>query len=160
MNPTVSREIKTSNGIVWMMKSGQTYQRTPFSYHVDIGTEAAAIASGATSTGSVTIQSDSHFLCRSILFSCFDTTAHTNITAPNTTIQITDAGSGTNLFDAQLQLILVAGTASLPGLLLTPRLFKPAATVTVTLTNVQSTNAQKYEIVLQGEKIFDYTGES
>ena len=136
---TIIEQIKRNAGLIWAMRGGSTFERAYFDYHVDF---AVGIASGATATSTVTIQSDSHFLCRALTFSCFDATTHDNIALPNTSIQITDTGSGTNLFDGPLQIILVAGIGQLPAVLVPPRLFAPATTVSVSLTNNQSTNNQ------------------
>lgn len=154
MNPATALAIKQQTGLIWQMRSGAQFARSYFDYHVSF----AAIASGANATSSVTIQSDSHFLLHSLVFVCFDNTTNGNIAIPDTSIQITDTGSGTNLFDGPVRITNVAGTAQLPALLLPPRLFAPASTVSVQLTNNVSTNAQRYEVVFVGEKIFDFAG--
>lgn len=162
MNQTISTMIKRAAGLLWMMKNDGQFARLPFNYHVDFGNAltGTGIAPGASSTVAVTTQSDSHFLCHALTFNCIDITAHTAIAAPNATVQVNDTGSGANWYDGALQLVNVAGTAQLPMILLPPRLVKPAATLSVTITNNQSTNTQFFELVFIGEKIFDYTGES
>ena len=154
MNPQIATQIKQQTGLIWTMRNNAQYARSYFAYHVDF----ASIAPGASLTQNVVIQSDSHFLVHALTFTCFDLTTHGQITAPDSTIQITDTGSGTNLYDGAVELLNVVGTAQLPAILVPPRLFAPAANISVQITNVVSTNAQKYEIVFLGEKIFDYSG--
>jgi hypothetical protein len=157
MNPSVATLIRQQNGLIWQMGKNAQFARMYFNYHVDFAT----IASGVALTQSLTTQSDSHFLCHAVQFYAKDLTTNarlTGATAPDSVLQINDTGSGANWYDGNLQLCLIAGDGTLPGILVPPRLVKPAATLSLTITNNQSTNAQKYQIVLLGEKIFDFTG--
>lgn len=153
MNPQVSTQIRQANNLIWKMQSGALFGRDLFNYHVDF----ASIASGAQLSQPVTIQTDSHFLCHAINFVCFDLTTHARVTDPDSTLQISDTGAGANWFDAALQLVTVAGDAKLPGILQPPRLVKPGATLSALISNTVSTNAQKYQLVFIGEKIYDFT---
>lgn len=161
MNPNTSQQIRVAGGLIWNMRSGANFARSYFVYHVDFGTPTGGtgiIASGGSATQSVTTMSDSHFLCHALALTVIDPTAGTVITTARSRIQINDTGAGTNWYDGNIEILNVTGTAQLPALLLPPRLIKPAATLSVTITNDASTNSQFYQLAFVGEKIFDYTG--
>jgi hypothetical protein len=128
----------------------QSFIKAYYCYNAEID----ALASGGQGSDTVQIQADSDFLVQALSFFCVDDTTNGQITAPYTTIQVTDTGSGTTLFDQAIPILSAFGTAQLPFMLPVPRLFVANSVINVAITNVNSTNNQSYWFNFHGRKIF------
>lgn len=113
-----------------------------------------SVASLATSTAQMNVQADADFLIQSISFTAIDDVTFAQVSAPVCTVQLTDSGSGANLFDRAIPLLNFAGTAQLPFILPVPRLLSKNSTLTGTLTNNTVTNAITYYITFHGQKLY------
>lgn len=115
----------------------------------------ASIASAASASANVQIQSDSNFMVQALSFSCFDLVTNSQITAPYSTVQITVTSSGTTFFDQAIPILNAFGTAQLPFILPEARILTANSNVSGLINNVSSTNAQYYVLTLHGKKLFD-----
>jgi hypothetical protein len=117
------------------------------------------LAAGATIPVNVNVQADADFkLIKIAQFS----NNHASITnqiestrvLPLVTVQITDTGSGRNLFSAAVPLPAIAGDGGVPFILPITRIFKASATITVTFTSYDSAIAYDLNVALIGTKLF------
>lgn len=113
-----------------------------------------AVASSGTATAQLNVQADADFLIQSVSFTAIDNVTNAQISNPVCIVQITDSGSGANLFDRAIPLLNFAGTAQLPFILPVPRLLSKNSTLTGTLTNNVVTNAINYYVSFHGKKLF------
>lgn len=120
-------------------------------YTVDV----AAISTGASGSGSFTVQTDSDFVIQQITGRAWVTTTEATVTDPIATVQITDTGSQFNLFSAPTYWSMVFGTAQLPFILPVPRLVKANAKVNVTINVVLETTADnEFQIAFIGHRLY------
>lgn len=117
-------------------------------------TALAAVASGATATAQVNIQADAAFMIQALTAFAFNGTTFAEVTSPIATVQVTDTGSGTTLFDVPQMLRNVFGTASLPLFLPTERVLSPNASLLITVNNINSANALTYQFSFLGQKLY------
>ena len=129
--------------------ASENYIKTYFAYNMYF----ASIATTVTSTTSMQINADADFLVQEMSLFCYDLTTNAQITAPISTIQLTES-NGTSFFDQAIHVLNCFGSAQLPFLLPVPRLLRSNSVLTGTLTNVVSTNAQRYMLTFHGRKIF------
>lgn len=123
-------------------------------YEIDSG----SIANGVTVNANLSIQQDSAFKwMKAAYFADLAGAAQTDSTRviPLATIQITDAGSGRNLFSNPVPIPSVFGTGQLPLILPIPRRFKPFSQINFTFTNFSAaTTYSNIRLSLIGTKIF------
>lgn len=118
----------------------------------------ASIAPGANAEDSINIQADSNFLLQKITyFADIAGAAQTDSSrvVPLVTVQITDTGSGRQMFSDQIPIPAIFGTGKLPFILPNPRLFAANSNIAVSYTNIDA--AVTYRIYLQfaGIKTYD-----
>lgn len=115
----------------------------------------SALASGATTTQSFTVDTDSDFFMMKIAqVSDIAAAAYTRsaIPIPLVTMQITDGGSSRQLFSDAVPLDAVAGRGENPFILPSPRKFAASSSVTVQLTNYDAATTYNIRLALIGEK--------
>lgn len=124
-----------------------------FAYEVDF----SALASGVTATGSVNIQADSGFLVQKMaVFADIAAAIQTDSSRviPLCTCQLTDTGSGRNLFSTEVPIPSVFGQGNLPFILPQPKLFSPKSTLSVTITNFSAATTYNIRLSFIGQKVF------
>lgn len=114
----------------------------------------SAVASGTNGAiGQINIQADSAFLVQ-YLVGFAHTAAFALVADPFATVQITDTGSGSNLFNEPQYFRNIFGTASLPLILATPRLLLPNSQLQFTLNNLNSAANMTYQMSFHGRKLY------
>lgn len=123
-------------------------------YEVDSG----AIANGVTNVVNLAIQQDSAFKwMKATVFADLAGAAQLSSTlvVPLATLQITDTGSGRNLFSAPAPIPNMFGYGNLPFILPIPRRFKPFSQISFTFANFSAgTTYANIRLSLIGTKIF------
>lgn len=117
----------------------------------------SAVASLGQSIAQLQIQADSAFMIISSAFLVVDNTTNLPVTTIAATVQLTDQGSGMNLFDRAQPIANIAGTGQLPFIFPIERVLSANSTLTGTLTAGATTNACSYYLSLHGAKIYDYS---
>jgi len=124
-----------------------------FVYEVDF----LALANGASSTNSFTIQQEADFLLSKLCLTAdIAAAAQTQSSAvvPLCTININDTGSGRNLMSAAVPLPALFGAGNLPFILPRQRLFVASSVVNVTLNNFSAASTYNVRLSFIGEKAF------
>ncbi|RJP44505.1 hypothetical protein C4587_01840 [Candidatus Parcubacteria bacterium] len=117
----------------------------------------AAVASAAAATAQLQIQADSAFMIISMSFTAIDNTTGIPITTIGATLQLTDQGSGANIFDRPQPFVSIAGSGQLPFILPIERVLVANSNLTGNLVAGTTTNANTYTLTLHGAKIYDYS---
>lgn len=128
--------------------------KEPFSYNVIF----AAIAAGATTTGTANIQNDSFFVCTQQMAEIWDSaTGNTTNTSPALapmTARIMDSSSGKFQMDQPTPIANLFGTALQPKVwLYRSRLLLPGGQITVELTNGMAAS-QRVRLTFEGFKVY------
>lgn len=118
----------------------------------------ADVDSGESADGNIQIQADSDFKWISGAYYC--TIADAVFTAetrpmPNITVQITDSGSGRQLFSNPVPIPSVFGIGILPYMLPIPRIFKARSSIAFAVANFDAAQDNyNIRLALIGTKIF------
>jgi hypothetical protein len=136
------------------------YEIDLFWYVANFGT----LASGASATVAIQIQSDSSFEWSKATFYAVETGASEPVSqseAVSIGVNIQDTGTGRNLMQLPVPLTTMAGNGQLPFIIPQPRIFKANAVVQITFNNFsvagKGTGAVSYDYVqfmLVGRKIW------
>lgn len=123
-----------------------------------ISTSNLAAATG-TANVSVQVQADSDFKLIKLTQFSNNHAAITNQTEstrvlPLVTVQITDTGSGRNLFSAAVPIPNLFGDGRIPFILPIARIFKARSTITVAFANYDTALAYDLNLALIGTKLF------
>jgi len=116
-----------------------------------------ALVSGASSTGNINIQADSDFVLQKLtFFADISGNAQTNSdrVVPLCSIQITDSGSGRQLFEFATPVSSIFGTGELPFILPTPKLFPARSTITINVANFSDSTDYNLKFAFIGYKVF------
>lgn len=117
----------------------------------------SSIANGASATGNINIQADSDFQLQKLTYMASISNAtqtDSSRVVPLITIQITDSGSGRNLFEEALPVPALFGTGQLPFILPTPKIFQARSTITLNVANYSSGSTYRLDLSFIGYKIF------
>ena len=129
------------------------YSKDYFVYGVDFG----VVAAGASANGNIQIQADSDFLWRLSTYYVFINGAanqtESSRVIPAMTVQITDSGSGRQLFNQALPVSALFGTGELPYPVDPNRIFKARSNISFAVNNISAV-AYRLFLALHGEKIF------
>lgn len=131
----------------------QPFAKDFFVYEADV----AALVAGATTTVSFVIQADSAFMLQKMSLHADVAGAAQDLdsmTIPLCTIQITDTGSGRNLFNQPVPVSAVFGYPGQPFILPIPKEFAPNATVALTFTNYSDSTDYNLRASFIGTKLF------
>lgn len=126
-----------------------------FVYNVGPSQGLSQVASTASATGTIQIQSDSDFAIT--YMSGNQVVNNAVVTNPISTIQITDTGTGKTFFSSASLFGLVMGSSGTPFYLPQPRVVAPNTNLNFAITNVFSAAAADYYISLTGARIY-YAG--
>jgi hypothetical protein len=123
----------------------------------------AALAQNAVANANIQVQADSAFkLIKLGLVADIAGAAITEATrpVPLVTMQLTDTGSGRNLFSAAVALGALFGNGPLPHILPVPRLFLPRSNIQLQFTNYSGGAGTTYNfrLALEGTKVFKLGG--
>lgn len=126
-----------------------------FVYDIDF----LALAASGTANGSIQIQADADFELQKLAH--FSDIAVATQTAssrvlPLVTIQITDTGTGRQMFNAPVPIPALFGDGQIPFILPTTKVFSKNASVSIVLSNYDTANAYNVRLQLIGAKIFTY----
>lgn len=117
----------------------------------------SSIAAGASQTGNVNVQADSDFLLQKLTFFADIgggvQTANSKV-LPLVNIQITDTGSGRQVFEQAIPIASIFGSGDLPFILPTPKLFAARSTITILISNFSAGTTYNIYATLIGQKIF------
>lgn len=136
----------------------------PEQYIEDLWVEAvniAALASGAVANTNIQVQADSAFkLIKLGLQVDLAAAAVTESTNPLALVamQITDTGSGRNLFSGAVALGAIFGNGRLPFILPVPRLFMPRSNIALQFTNYSAATTYNIRMAFIGTKVFKLGG--
>ena len=115
------------------------------------------VNSGQTATGNINIQADSDFQLQKLTyFASISNATQTDSSrvVPLVTLEITDSGSGRNLFEEAVPIPSIFGTGQEPFILPTPKIFPARSTITLNLTNFSAATDYKMFLTFIGYKIF------
>lgn len=120
-------------------------------------TEPLDIAAGATVAASIQIEADSDFeiLKRMVFFTndTYPSTIDLTVSMP-VTIQLTDTGSGRNLFNTPVMMANAFGTAQFPFILQQTKIFSARSVIGITITNNSAVDIVDLQLSFNGRKIF------
>lgn len=119
----------------------------------------ASQAAGASTEQTIQILADSHFELQKLsFFTDLAGAAQTQSSRvlPLQTVQITDTGTGEQLFNIPVPIPAIMGDGQIPFILPTTRVFDPSAAIIVSLTNYSAATAYLTRILLIGAKIYKY----
>lgn len=119
----------------------------------------SALAAAAAAQDAIQIQSDSDFeLQKLTVFADIAAAAQTDSTRvlPLVTVQITDTGTGRQLFNNPVAIPALFGDGQIPFILPTTKLFSRNASVTVAVSNFSAATTYNLRVFLIGSKIFTY----
>lgn len=143
------------------MQRALQQQQTPdvlrklfYVYSATLGGPTVGIASGASGSGNIIIQADSAFMAQFMAALCYNATTFALIDSPIATVQIKDTGTGAELFNEAQFIRNVFGTAGLPLILPTPRIFSPNSSLQFTVNNLNSANPVIYQLSILGRKLY------
>lgn len=117
-----------------------------------------SLAPGASDNGNIQIQADSDFKWeRAAFFASIAGGAQTlnTLVMPLITLQMTDTGSGRNLFQTPIPITNVFGTGQLPFVLPLPRIFRARSSITFAVTNTSAATTYDLNLSLIGYKLFE-----
>lgn len=135
----------------------------PFFYSTS---NATLVAAPSTTSSTVIVQADSHFLARYMNITPYTGAANAQVVAATTApllIQLTDTGSGRTLFDNPQPIQNVCGGGVNPSshgiapfIFPEPWLIRAGGSVLVALTNLGSTVFTRVDLSLCGVKVFPF----
>lgn len=121
----------------------------------------AALAPAAVATQNIQIQANSAFKWQKSTYQAdIAAAAYTSgaVPIPNVQIQITDSGTGRQLFSSALPVIGIFGNGGLPFILPQNRIFMERSNIQITATNFDAAVTYNLRLMLIGTKIFDLAG--
>lgn len=122
-----------------------------FAYAFTSGT----LASGASASNTVNIEADSNFILQKLtVFATIAGAAVTESTEvlPLIRLQITDNGSGRNLFNQPIAVPTLFGSGQRPFILPIPRLFRSNSSINFTYTNYSVGTSYVLDFTMSGVK--------
>lgn len=120
----------------------------------------SSLAAAASAEQTIQILADSHFELQKLSF--FSDLAggvqtQSSRVLPLVTIQITDTGTGEQLFNIPVPIPAIMGDGQIPFILPTTRVFDPSAAIIISLTNYSAATAYLTRVLLIGAKIYKYS---
>lgn len=118
----------------------------------------SSIASGATQSKTVTIEADANFIAHKLtIFASIAGAAVTESSEvlPLVVLQITDNGSGRNLFNQPVAIPTIVGSGQRPFILPIPRLFRSNSSINFTYTNFSAGTTYRLDFTLSGVKTWN-----
>jgi len=125
------------------------------------GVSFETIAAGVTQTQNINIQADSYFKWTHAAMECDlagVTYTESATPVPLCNLQITDSGTGRQLFNQAQPVSSIFGNGKLPFVLPVPRGFKPNSNISLQLSNFAAAQTYTVRLSLIGCKIFGAGG--
>ena len=119
--------------------------------------QAIGLAPAASANDTIQIEADSIFILQKLAYHAdIAAAAFTDSTrpVPNVTVQLTDTGSGRQLFNEPIPIPSIFGTGQLPGILPNPRLFERNSTIQVAYTNFDAAATYNIRLAFVGYKLY------
>lgn len=119
----------------------------------------AGLAAAATANGQIQIQADSDFETQKLsMFADIAGAAQTAETRvlPLVTVQVTDTGTGRQVFNIPVPIPGIMGDGQIPFILPTTKLFTKNASVAFQVSNYSAVTTYNLRLLLIGSKIFTY----
>lgn len=116
-----------------------------------------ALAAGVSSSTVIQVQADASFeLQKLAFFADIAAAAQTESTRvlPLITVQITDTGSGRQMFSVPVSIPSIFGDGRIPFILPTTKLFVANSSIQLDFTNYSAATAYNFRLDLIGTKIF------
>lgn len=113
-----------------------------------------SLAAGSSNADQVQIEADSDFLINKMMFTVFDAANGALVASPNLTVQLTDSGSGRNLFDEPQAITAIAGIGQLPFIPPVAKLLRAKSTFTVTFANRSAATLYNIALSMAGTKLY------
>lgn len=123
------------------------------------GANFASLAAAASTSTSIQIQADSEFEIQKLsFFADLAGAAQTDSTRvlPLVTLQITDTGTGRQVFNTPVAIPAIMGDGRIPFILPTTKVFSPSSAVQIDLANYSAATAYLVRLYMIGAKIFRY----
>lgn len=120
-----------------------------------------SVINGTSQSGNIDIQADSDFQLQKLTVTTYpDLNSQYDVSdevLPSVTIQITDSGSGRNLFENPIPVPSVFGNGRLPFILPTAKIFPARSTITLNISNFATdseADIDRIDFSFVGYKIF------
>lgn len=129
-------------------------QKDFFAYNLTV----SSIAAAAVASSTILIEADSMFVAQKLtVFATIAGAAVTESTEvlPLVTLQITDQGSGRNLFNQPTAIPTICGSGQRPFILPIPRAFKSNSALLLTFSNYSAATTYRLDVTLSGLKVFN-----
>jgi len=117
----------------------------------------SGLSAASATNGNITIQADSDFMLQKLTYFADIAGAaqqDQSRVIPLITIQVTDSGSGRNLFEQATPVPSIFGTGELPFILPTPKLFPSRSTIQIAVANFSTATAYNLKLAFIGYKAF------
>jgi hypothetical protein len=117
----------------------------------------ASIAAGANASDTINIEADSDFILQKMSYHVDIAAAAYTSSArpiPNVSIQLTDTGSGRQVFSGAIPIPAVFGTGELPFLLPNPRRFSANSTLALSYANFDAAITYRIYLCFIGMKVY------
>lgn len=117
----------------------------------------SSLANGTSATDIINIENEAYFKVQKLTYVAdLALAAQTSSTTivPLVTIVITDTGSGRQLSNTPISIPALFGTAELPFILPTPKVYKPRSSISITVANYSAATTYNLRINLHGAKIW------
>jgi len=124
-----------------------------FAYELDF----SGLVAGEAATGNINIQADSAFQLQKLTYFADIAAApqtDSSRVLPLVMLQMTDTGSGRNLFSTAVPIPSIFGTGNLPFILPAPKEFSAKATISVVVSNFSAATTYNLRLTLIGQKVF------
>lgn len=137
-------------------------QSRPGSLELDdytYSTPPVSIAAGQTISSSIQIEADSSFeILKRMAYFIINGVATSSVMLatqiPYVTVQLTDTGSGRNLFNTPVLLSNGFGNAQFPFIMQQTKVFSARSVIAVTLSNLGAVDIDALQLAFSGRKIF------
>jgi hypothetical protein len=118
------------------------------------------VVAASPATGAIQIQADSDFELQKLSFfadiGLAIQTADSRV-LPLVTLQLTDTGTGRQVFNTPISIPAIMGDGQIPFILPTVKSFAPNSSVQVSLANYSAATDYNIHLALIGSKVFHYS---
>jgi len=115
------------------------------------------LTNGTSQQGNINIQANSDFVLQKLtMFADISggSQTYSSRVIPLVNVQITDTGSGNQLFESSIPAFNLFGTGELPFILPTPKLFSARSTIAIAVSNFSSSTDYNIKFSLIGHKLY------
>jgi hypothetical protein len=117
------------------------------------------VVANSPATGAIQIQADSDFELQKLSFfadiALADQEQATRV-LPLVTLQLTDTGTGRQIFNTPISIPAIMGDGQIPFILPTVKTFAPNSSVQVSLANYSAATDYNIHLALIGSKVYHY----